>query len=66
MYLKVCPPPALQAASAHLQQHMADYTPQGVSNFIWACSVLDFYSQELYEAVASDVLGALPAGIACL
>ena len=45
---------------------MADYTPQGVSNFIWACSVLDFYSQELYEAVASDVLGALPVGIARL
>lgn len=58
MYLKLCLPPALQAASAHLQQHIAGYTPQGVSNFIWACSVLGFYSQELYEAVASDVLSA--------
>ena len=25
--------------------------------------MLDFYSQELYKAVASDVLGALPVGI---
>ena len=52
---------ALQAASTHLQKHVVEYTSQGVSNFVWACSVLDFYNQDLYAAVAKEVLSALHA-----